>query len=297
MRGLWQYTSYGVWRVLHKTNIPYFVYPHGMLDPWFKYQYPLKHLKKWLYWILAEYRVLRDARAVLFTSCEERIRSRQSFWLYHCTEETVNYGIPDPTLTFQLPTSSEVALGNTSHQIIFLGRLHPKKGCDILIQAWAEVFGNDPHWHLVMVGPDQESWQAHLQKLTIKLGIADSVSWPGMLVGKDKINILQQSEALILPSHQENFGIVVAESLACGIPVLLSQQVNIWQEVINSLAGFAAKDTIEGVIWLLKKWRDIPDYKKQEMRQNARVCYLETFTMQSAIDSFLEILKKYKVEK
>ena len=70
VRGIWQYSSFGVWRALYKQTTPYFVFPHGMLDPWFKQRYPLKHFKKWLYWPWGEYRVLRDAKAVLFT-CEE----------------------------------------------------------------------------------------------------------------------------------------------------------------------------------------------------------------------------------
>ena len=65
VHGVWQYNSFGVWRALHETMTPYFVFPHGMLDPWFKRRYPLKHLKKLLYWPWAEYRVLRDAAAVL----------------------------------------------------------------------------------------------------------------------------------------------------------------------------------------------------------------------------------------
>jgi hypothetical protein len=74
-------TAFATWRALHGTDIPYFVYPHGMLDPWFKRTYPLKHLKKWTYWPWADYRVLRDARAVLFTTEQERLLARQSFWL------------------------------------------------------------------------------------------------------------------------------------------------------------------------------------------------------------------------
>ncbi|HYR43261.1 MAG TPA: glycosyltransferase, partial [Terriglobia bacterium] len=61
IQGLWQYSSFGVWRALRGTSTPYFVFPHGMLDPWFRRTYPLKHLKKMLYWPWAEYRVLRDA--------------------------------------------------------------------------------------------------------------------------------------------------------------------------------------------------------------------------------------------
>ena len=79
VQGIWQYSSFGVWRALRGTPTPYFVFPHGMLDPWFKRTYPLKHLKKLLYWPWAEYRVLRDAAAVLFTSEEERRLARESF--------------------------------------------------------------------------------------------------------------------------------------------------------------------------------------------------------------------------
>ena len=75
--GLWQYHSFGAWRALAKKTIPYFVFTHGMLDPWFKKTYPLKHMKKWLYWPWAEYRLLRDAKAVLFTCEDEKILARE----------------------------------------------------------------------------------------------------------------------------------------------------------------------------------------------------------------------------
>ena len=78
VHGTWLYNGYGVWRTLRKTITPYYVFPHGMLDPWFKRAYPLKHLKKLLYWLLAERRILRDAAAVLFTSEEERRLARKS---------------------------------------------------------------------------------------------------------------------------------------------------------------------------------------------------------------------------
>ena len=66
--GIWQYHTFAVWRAARRTGFPYFVFVHGMLDPWFNRAFPLKHAKKWLYWPWATYRVLRDARAVLFTS-------------------------------------------------------------------------------------------------------------------------------------------------------------------------------------------------------------------------------------
>ncbi|MEI8210431.1 MAG: glycosyltransferase, partial [Methylococcales bacterium] len=82
VNGLWQYHGFAVWRALAGTDIPYYVFTHGMLDPWFKHTYPLKHLKKCLYWPWAEYRVLRDARKVIFTCEDERLLARESFRLY-----------------------------------------------------------------------------------------------------------------------------------------------------------------------------------------------------------------------
>src|SRR5215813_11245473 len=96
VNGIWQYNSLGVYRALRHGPTPYFVFPHGMLDPWFKQAYPFKHLKKWLYWPWAEYRVLRNAKAVCFTCEEERRLARQSFWLYRCNERVVAYGTAAP---------------------------------------------------------------------------------------------------------------------------------------------------------------------------------------------------------
>ena len=81
VNGIWQYNAFAVWLALADTPTPYFVFTHGMLDPWFKKKYPFKHLKKWLYWPWGDYRVLRDATAVLFTCEEERRLARKSFWL------------------------------------------------------------------------------------------------------------------------------------------------------------------------------------------------------------------------
>ena len=100
VNGVWQYPGFAVWRRLAGSHLPYYVFPHGMLDPWFKRTYPLKHLKKWLYWPWAEYRVLRDAAAVIFTSEQERIEARESFWLYRVREKISPLGVdPPPPVT------------------------------------------------------------------------------------------------------------------------------------------------------------------------------------------------------
>ena len=97
VNGIWQYHSFGTWRALHKSHKPYVVFTHGMLDPWFRHTYHLKHVKKWMYWPWAEYRVLRDAAKVLFTCDEERILARESFGLYKVNEAVVSYGTAGPS--------------------------------------------------------------------------------------------------------------------------------------------------------------------------------------------------------
>ena len=101
VNGIWRYHSFATWRALRNGDTPYLVFTHGMLDPWFKRHYPLKHLKKWAYWPWAEYRVLRDARAVIFTCDEERLLARRSFWLYRVNEAVTSYGTSDPPLVGQ----------------------------------------------------------------------------------------------------------------------------------------------------------------------------------------------------
>ena len=97
VHGLWQYHGLLAWRALHGGPVPYLVQTHGMLDPWFKRRYPFKHLKKWCYWPWADYRLLRDAEAVLFTCERERQLARQSFWLYQAKERVIAFGTSAPS--------------------------------------------------------------------------------------------------------------------------------------------------------------------------------------------------------
>src|ERR1017187_7834641 len=160
VRGLWQYHSFGTWCALRGSKFKYFVFTHGMLDPWSKRRYPIKHIKKWLYWPWAEYRVLRDAQAVLFTSEDERMLARQSFWLYRCREAVVSYGTAapsgDPEAQKQVFLARYPELRG-KRLLLFMSRIHPKKGCDLLIQAFARVLGCDSNWRVVMAGPVQTS--------------------------------------------------------------------------------------------------------------------------------------------
>lgn len=296
VNGIWQYHSFAVRRALAGSEIPYYVFTHGMLDPWFKHTYPLKHMKKWLYWPWAEYRVLRDARAVIFTCEEERLLARQSFWLYRATEAVTAYGTSTPPHNAAelaekfLATHSEL---QGKRIVLFLGRIHEKKGCDLLLEAFAQVAEQDERLHLVMGGPDQTGWAASLKTQARRLGIDGRITWPGMLQAEAKWSAFYAAEVFCLPSHQENFGIVVAEALACGTPVLISNKVNIWREIESDAAGFVDADSVEGTVRNLRRWLTLDNDAYSGMSARAKDCFTQRFHIKRAAERLLEIIQEH----
>jgi len=295
VNGLWQYNGLGTWLALADSEVPYYVFTHGMLDPWFKRTYPLKHLKKWIYWPWAEYRVLRDATAVIFTSEEERLLARQSFWLYRCKEAVTAYGtsVPptDSNRLQELFLNQHPALRG-KRLFLFLSRIHEKKGCDLLIQAFAQIAFGNPDLHLVMAGPDQTGWASKLKIQAVSLGIADRITWLGMLQGDEKWGAYYTAEVFCLPSHQENFGITVAEALACGKPVLISNKVNIWREIEADGAGIISEDTAQATSQGLQQWLALPTAEKAAMKLAAKNCFETRFRIDRVADSLIRILQK-----
>jgi glycosyltransferase involved in cell wall biosynthesis len=299
VHGIWQYSSFGVWRALRGTTTPYFVFPHGMLDPWFNRTYRLKHIKKLLYWPWAEYRVLRDAAAVLFTSDEERRLARESFSLYRCNEVVVNYGTAGPDVNLETARHDflqEFPQLRGKRFLLFLGRLHEKKGCELLIQSFAASWNSTRElqsMHLVMAGPSaDEGYLRHLNHLAARAlgGAKMPITFSGMLTGNLKWGAFGAADAFILPSHQENFGIAVVEALACGTPVLISDKVNTWREIVNDGAGFVDKDDRVGTIRLIERWVRASASEREAMRSNARRCFERHFQIDGAVNSLLRIL-------
>jgi glycosyltransferase involved in cell wall biosynthesis len=287
VHGIWQYLSFAAWRRYAGTRIPFYVFPHGMLDPWFKRTFPLKHLKKWLYWPWSEYRVLRDARAVLFTSEEERREARKSFWLYRARETVLPLGVeaPAPNDRRNVFLERNPALRD-KRNLLFLGRLHPKKGCDLLIDAFSQVANSD--WSLVLAGPDQIGWEKQLRAQAAARN--RQIVFVGMLEGEMKHGAFAAADAFILPSHQENFGMSVVGALSFGLPVLISNRVNIWREIEADRAGYVEDDDLRGTTRLIERWFDTNESERASMRENARKCFGSHFEINHAAESLVRLL-------
>lgn len=282
VNGLWNYASAGSSRILPKLGLAYVVYPHGMMDPWFRKAYPAKHWLKQVFWTLFDGRLMEHARAALFTCDEEMILARGQFRGHPYRERVARYGCGSPPGEVGPPALDRPYL-------LFLGRLHPKKGCDLLIRAYAEVA---PDIELVMAGPDQVGWMEELKRLAEGLGVGKRIHWPGLLTGPAKWGALKGAEAFILPSHQDSFGVAVGEALGCGTPVLITDKVNIWREVNAAGAGLVDNDSVDGVARMLRSYLAFDGVKRNGMRAAARACFAEHFDMTATAAKTLEIFRE-----
>jgi len=313
VHGLWLYHNYAINKALRiyqnlnrekEQNAKVFIMPHGMLDPYFQRapERRLKSLRNWAYWKLIEGKTVTDAEGLLFT-CEQELKlARESFRPYNPKREiNVGCGISvPPSSSFKMYSAFRKLCPdlNDSSYLLFLGRIHQKKGVDILINAYAEILKGISSKEikipkLVIAGPDFESTYGRKIKRMASENtcLYNIVLFPGMLTGDAKWGALYGCEAFVLPSHQENFGIAVAEALACGKPVLISDKVNIWKEIRDNGGGLVAKDSQEETQYILKEWLNMSVIEKQIMSERARVTYEKHFAIHSSIERLLNAIK------
>jgi glycosyltransferase involved in cell wall biosynthesis len=297
VNGLWNYVSLAAKRAFSGSNSPYLVFSHGMLDPWFKKAYPLKHIAKQIFWLFSEGPLLTGAASVMFTTEEERRLAKNAFWPYRITERVLDFGTADPpAASIQQIEAFHVAFPRLRGRryLLFLSRIHPKKGIDLLIQAFARKARAISDLDLVIAGPDQVGYRAQLEAIARECEVGDRVVWPGMVQGDIKWGMIRSAEALMLPSHQENFGIVVAEAMACGRPVLISDKVNVCGEVEASESGIVAPDDLAGTENLLDRFLALSDDAKAKMGAAARRCFLEKFEISRSAVSLLDLIAELK---
>lgn len=281
IHGLWQYHSFGTYSAV-RGRAPYVVFPHGMLDPYFKRAFPWKHVKKQLYWLAREYRVLRDARAVCFTTPIERDDATETLWPQRWNPVVVSFGTSAPGGDAATQREIFQARYPTLRQrrfFLFLSRIHSKKGCDLLLEALGRLAPAHPELDLVIAGPDEGGLRPQLEAQAKRLGIESRIVWTGMLEGDLKWGAFHAADAFVLPSHQENFGIAVAEALACGVPVLISNKVNIWPDIVADEAGLVNPDTADGTYRGMEKLLAMAPEERKRMVSRGLACFRARYEM------------------
>jgi len=219
-------------------GIPYIVRPLGVLNRW-----GMHKRRRWLKGLsfrLIEARILRKAAGVQFTSEQEALEARQLGF------DHSPLIVPNPV---DLPDSRTKRGGfRAAHPhlaggavVLFLSRLDPKKGLDLLLAAFARVREEHPDATLVLAGDGDPTFVATLQQDSERLGLQASILWTGFLQGDEKLAVLADADVFVLPSYSENFGVAVVEAMAAGLPVIVSDQVGIHREISANGAGLVVR--------------------------------------------------------
>lgn len=311
VHGLWQYHTFAMRKALEgyqQNTYPFkiFLMPHGMLDPYFQKAKDrrFKALRNTVFWKLIENKLVSQIDGLLFTSEDELLLARKPFKPYSPkNEQVVGLGIvPPPAFVPNMKKSFLSICPAVSDKkfILFLGRIDTKKGVDLLIDAYDKLCNDVEYLHnipeLVIAGPGLDSkYGQMIQKQIANLpSIRAKVHFTGMLSGDAKWGAYYSCSAFILPSHQENFGISVVESLACSKPVLISNKINIWREIDTMHAGIVDEDTVEGTYTLLKKWCSLSDDEMSSMSKNSYECFKKYFVAEQTAERLLNFFSTYE---
>ncbi len=227
-------------RACRKHGVPYIVRPLGSLDPWSMRQ---KALRKRLMWQMAAGRMLRGAACVHYTTNEEKKLAESSLALDRGV--VIPLGIDLDAIRDQAAPDvfrdANPSLGNRPY-VLALSRIHPKKNYELLIETFLSLAKRPEleRWRLVVAGDGHEDYLSSLRALSERLSGSDKIIFAGWLEGVAKASALQNASLFALPSRQENFAIAAAEALACGVPVLVSEHVNLAPEIARAGVGWVA---------------------------------------------------------
>lgn len=227
----WDLSNFQLMPIVRKQSIPYIVTVHGMLDEWSMQQ---KSLKKKAFLSLGGRRLFEHATTVHLTAEAESEQTGR--WVPIGDREAIQSWILDLSVYDPLPGPDPAlkafpVICPEKKKILFLSRLHPKKGIDLLLKAGAILLEEGLPIQLLIAGPGDDHYVEELKSLTRKLGIEKHTEFLGMVRGVEKRSVFQLSDVFVLPTYQENFGLVLAEAMACGTPVVTTRGTDIWKEI------------------------------------------------------------------
>jgi glycosyltransferase involved in cell wall biosynthesis len=258
---LFLYPQYAAFKEARKAGVPHIVSPRGALDPFLRQRGKLRKLVTDVLW---QRRMLDTASALHLTSPDESLLIQDL--KFKAPHRIVSNGI-NLKIFEALPDRGEFrkefGIGPDTPLVLNHGRLHPKKGIDILIRAFARVKAKRPDAVLVIVGPDDNGLKASLEALARELGVVESVFFTGLRSGRALHQALAAADVWVLPSHTENFGVAVVEAAAAGLPVVISPHVNIAPDMQDADAAVVLDLSPESIADEVVRLIESPVRRKQ----------------------------------
>lgn len=276
LHGLWLYTSIAVRSWSEASRRPRVISPHGMLHPW---SLARSQLKKRVAALFYERSNLVGAACIHATAPEEA-RYVRAFGLRNpIAIVPIGVVLPPVKLRGRPPTCRR--------RVLFLSRFHPVKGIDHLLKAWACVAARFADWELVIAGPDENDYRMKMQRLARNLGLSDLV-WLGAVQGDQKSALYNSADLFVLPTHTENFGLVVAEALAHAVPVITTHNAP-WHGLEQYNCGWWIALSDDALASALEDAMSRPDTELQAMGTRGRAWVERDFAWPVIADQMCEV--------
>ena len=262
--GVWLTTNVASFRAAQAAGLPYVLTPRGMLEPW-----ALQHRrwKKKAAWYAYQHRIVRGA-ALLHATAWAEAKQLRALGLEAPILVAPN-GVSVPTQWKQEPSRGP------TRQALFLSRVHPKKGLLNLIEAWAAVRPNN--WRLVIAGPDEANHQSEVAAAAATYGVEEVVSFVGTVPDNDKWALYRASDLFVLPTYSENFGVVVVEALASGLPVITTTGAP-WSVLNEHDCGWWIEIGVDPLSQALREATASSDARRLAMGRRGRHLVQERYT-------------------
>ena len=271
VHGLWNWPSVAAARAAARAQIPLVLAPRGMLSPG---ALRISRFKKWFFWRLLQRPAIRHLACFHATS-ELEAQELMAFgakWKLDVPIAIVPNGVDIPDFLPRPPRGG-------AHTLLYLGRIHPKKGLDVLIRAWSQIAEERPDWRLQIVGPDERGHADELKRLVQHLR-APRVAIEGPRYGPDKLSTYRSADIFVLPSRAENFGVTVVEALAAEIPVIATKSTP-WQALEEQGCGWWIDEGIESLAAALRTSTGLAHQARAQMGAAGRSYVSRTFRWDS----------------
>ena len=277
----------------------YFVFLHGMIDPYFGSSAGMnafKKIYKKIYWFLIERKNLLHSIAILLTSLGEKESIKKTFVNTNgIKKKIISYGIIKPKINKKKILRkffTKFPKFKNKEFYLFLGRFHEKKGCEIIIESVRKL-KNNFNKMILLAGPlTKSSYEIKIKKLINNYNLQNKIILSNGLYNDQKWGAIQASKAMILASHGENFGVSLVESLSLGKPVITTTKVNISKEILRSKAGFIANNSVASFSKTLGKFNRLKKKDLNKLKINSLKCFKQNFDLSSTKNSLGSLIKK-----
>ena len=277
IQSMWDLPYHKVMVEARKLNIPYIVTPRGMLEPWSLSQ---KKWKKKLAWWLYQRNDVQKS-ACVFTTAKMEAEHVRELGITTCKAV-----IPNGIETDGYPCKSSV--GHVKKQVLFLSRVHVKKGIELLFEAWKRLHSDYADWQLFVIGNGEAEYIHSLENRVENLGLKDSIKILPPVFGEAKINVYQESALFCLPSFSENFGMVIAEAMSCGTPVITTTNCP-WNILNETNTGWCIDLSVDNLEHALREGMRMDANALYDMGQRASKLIFDNFDYRSVTRKTLRL--------